>query len=383
MRPLEHNVAQLMRALVMPHTESESGSLANLCRSIACWDDVFSSAVEHGILPSVWLRLREMTDCIPSDVLERARREFERNAFHCMTNAEELLEVLDAFRTASIQAMPFKGIILGATAYGDMTRRNAGDIDLLIHHCDLQNATAILKQRGYQLITRTLEDGSPENQHYFEYHFERPSDGMVLELRWKLELTQPRYRCNLGLDWAWDQRRIVKLAGAEVPGLDPAKNVLVLCMHGSKHRWSRLMWICDVARAIESEPDLNWSALCNEARRVGLFRPLALGAMLANRMAGTAVPQDMLKRFERIGAMRTLAGFLLEHLVSEPGRLPAGLIPYNIRLLGFRDRSATLLSLNLLIPNSQDRELIKLPKSLDALYYIVRPIRILLDRSGR
>jgi hypothetical protein len=383
MRPLDYNAGQLLRALARPQTYVGADSIAMLSQDISCWDEVLRGATEHGILPALYCRLAENTCFVPSDVLDRARREFERNAFHCMTNAEELLQVLSAFEKAGIEVMPFKGVVLGASAYGDMTHRIAGDIDLLIRHRDLQRASAMLRQRGYELTTKTLQDGSPEPQHYFEYHFERPSDGMVLELRWRLDLTQPRYRFELGLDWAWDQRRTIKLAGAEVPSLSPVKNILVLCMHGSKHWWSRLMWVCDVAQALKTERDIDWLALCGEAARVGLFRPLALGVMLATRLCGTVVPEEVLNRFERIRSMRVMATFLSEHLIAEPGRLPAGRIPYNVQLLGFRDRTAALLSLSFLRPNPQDRALIRLPKSLDALYYLVRPIRILLDRTGR
>ena len=383
MRPLDHNVAQLLRALATPHTHVGAASISTLSRDISCWDEVLRGAAEHGILPALYCRLAESTGFVPTDVYDRARREFERNAFHCMTNAEELLEVLSAFEKAGIDVMPFKGVVLGASAYGDMTHRIAGDIDLLIRHRDLQCASAILKQRGYELTTKTLQDGSPEPQHYFEYHFERTSDGMVLELRWRLDLTQPRYRFELGLDWAWDQRRTMKLAGADVPSLSPVKNLLVLCMHGSKHRWSRLMWVCDVAQTLQTDLDIDWLAVCDEAARVGLFNSLALGVMLATRMCGTVVPTEVLKRFERVRSMRVIATFLSEHLIAEPGKLPAGRIPYNIQLLGFRDRAAALLSVSFLRPNPQDRALIRLPKSLDALYYLVRPIRILLDRSGR
>ena len=71
------------------------------------------------------------------ETLELARIEFEHNAFHCLTNAAELLEVLNAFEKAGIAAMPFKGVVLGAAAYGDMTARTAGDLDLLIYYRDL------------------------------------------------------------------------------------------------------------------------------------------------------------------------------------------------------------------------------------------------------
>jgi len=54
-------------------------------------------ARKHGILPLLYPRLIENHESIPPDALLQAKREFERNAFHCMTNAEELLQVLGAY----------------------------------------------------------------------------------------------------------------------------------------------------------------------------------------------------------------------------------------------------------------------------------------------
>ena len=271
---------------------------------------------------------------IPPDALKLARSEFERNAFHCIANAAELLEVLNEFEKAGIAAIPFKGVVLGASAYGDITARTAGDIDVLIYYRDLLRATRILKERGYELKTKVLEDGSPEAVNYFEYHFQRANDGMVLELRWRLELTQPRYRHDLGMDWVWPRRRTVKLAGADVPDFDAVAELLMLCMHGSKHVWSRLIWICDVAKLLESEPALDWDSALREAKRVGLWRCLALGVLLAHRVAGAQVPDEVLRRFEKDRTARKLAEALEKNVLEDPGRIPEGRVPYDIRLLG-------------------------------------------------
>ena len=109
---------------------------------------------------------------------------------------------------------------------------------------------------------------------------------MVLELRWRLELTQPRFKRNLGMDWVWPRRRTAMLAGAEVPDMSPEITLLMLCMHGSKHVWSRLIWICDVAQLLVSSPDLDWKEVTREANQSGLWRSLALGVLLAHRFAG-------------------------------------------------------------------------------------------------
>jgi len=383
MRPLAHNVAELLRAGAKPRNAENAATFARLATGMGSWENLIHGAVEHGILPMLYSRMIEIPEVIPSETLQLAKREFERNAFHCMTNAEELLHVLCAFDEAQIATVPFKGVVLAASAYGDLTMRTAGDIDLLIHYRDLQRATEILKQRGYELKTKTMQDGSPEAKDYFEFHFERESDGMVLELRWKLELTQPRYGYDLGLDWVWDRRRSLKLAGAEVPNLDPVSSLLVLCIHGNKHGWSRWMWICDVARLIESEPRLDWELAHREARRVGLERCLALGVLLARRGASAPLPPDVLAQFESEQDMSKLADFLAENILENPGAMPEGRMPYHLRILGTRDRNRNLFSMSILQPNERDRATIKLPKSLELLYYVIRPIRVLFDRTGR
>ncbi|MGC1424196.1 MAG: nucleotidyltransferase family protein [Terracidiphilus sp.] len=383
MTAMDRNSADLLRTVVLWHGERRGPTVAEIAGKITRWKDPIMGARQHGVLPMLYSELVANSAVVPAEALEFARFEFERNAFHCVANAAELLQVLNEFEKAGIAAMPFKGVVLGASAYGDMTARTAGDLDVLIYYRDLLPATRILKARGYELKTKVLEDGSPEAENYFEYHFERADDGMVLELRWKLELTQPRYRHELGMDWVWPRRRTVKLAGADVASFDAVSDLLMLCMHGSKHVWSRLVWICDVAKRLESEPALDWNFARQEAKRVGLWRCLALGVLLARRVAGAKVPADVLKGFEGDPWARNLAEFLEEHILKEPARMPAGWLPYNLQILGFRDRARVVLSPGILRPGARDRAVVKLPKALEPLYYVIRPLRILLDRTAR
>ena len=372
----------LLRSIVAPNRDPQPEDVSALLSQTTDWEEVLSAASLHGVSQSLCSRLSQFSEQIPDEIVQTLRAEYERNAFHCLTNAAELHALLNAFQESGIRVMPFKGVTLAASAYGDISARNAGDLDLLVSESDIQGATEILKGRGYVLSTPAGEDGKPVQEHYYELHFDRPTDGMVVELRWRLELTQ-RFSAILGLDWVWPSRKQVNLAGRDVPCFDPVRNLLMLCMHGSKHRWSRLMWVCDVARAVGSEPGLDWDAVLAEAQRTGLVRPLALGVILANRLADARVPGPVLRRLEKDRSMRSMAEFFSEHLLSEPERIPAGRVPYNVQLLGSRDRLGTVLSRGFLAPNAQDRAFVKLPRSLDVLYYLVRPIRILMDRSGR
>jgi hypothetical protein len=371
---------ELLRSIVRSCSAEQ---LRLLAAKVANWDSLLELAEEHCVLPMLFLRLAYMGQAVPPFVQKRLRTEYDRNMFHSLANAAELIAVLKALEDEMIPAMPFKGVVLGASIYHDLTTRPAGDLDLLINYRDLVRATTVVLERGYKLKTPVCADGTPAQLDYYEYHFERQADGRVLELRWRLELTVPRFKRDLGMDWVWPRRRTTMLAGAEVPDMSPEITLLMLCMHGSKHVWSRLIWICDVAQLLASSPGLDWNEVTSEAKKVGLRRSLALGILLAHRVAGAAVPQTVLRRFEADTSARLLAQHIQDNLFDAPGSTPSGCLPYSIQLLDFRDRVGLLLSTNFLRPNERDRAAFPLPKSLHALYYLIRPVRILWDRSAR
>jgi hypothetical protein len=381
--PIDPETRGILKAIVQCSFHGDGKRLENLAGKISDWNSLIAPARQHRVVPLLYARLMETDAPVPPEIRELLRIDYDRNAFRSLANASELVSILKRFDQQGIPAMPFKGVVLAASVYKSLTIRPAGDLDLLIFERDLKRATALLLECGYELQTEAHEDGSPSIENYYEYHFERPSDGMVLELRWRLELTQPRYRHNLGMDWVWPRRQTVSLAGVDVPNLDLERSLLMLCMHASKHAWSRLIWICDVAQLLKEKSDLDWNAVTREAKRVGLFRSLALGVLLARRVCGAPVPAKILRRFESNRDANNLAAYFEEAVLDEAGKLPRSHLAYNFRLLDFRDRVRVLLSTNFARPNERDREILLLPKALHLLYYLVRPIRFLLHRSAR
>ena len=373
---------QLMTTVIRLPLERDKGRLAQLTAEVH-WDAVIALAKEHRLLPLLFSRFLESDLSTPPEVSELLRREYERNAFHSIANARELLSVLEEFEAQNISALPFKGVVLAASIYKNLTTRPAGDLDLLIFEQDVARASALLINRGYQLMTETRANGLPVTENYYEYHFERPADGMVLELRWRLEVAQPRFRHNLGMEWLWPKRRAANLAGVDVPDMDAESALLVLCMHGSKHVWSRGIWVCDVAQLIAAEPGLDWQSATQEAKRVGLWRCVALGALLAHRMCGAYIPTRTLRDFESDARARKLADYFQKYLFARPGMTPEDAVPYSVQLLGAKDQLRFLISPDFLRPNARDRAAIALPKPLHFFYYFIRPIRLLLDRSAR
>lgn len=372
---------RLLRAIARQSADKEC--IVALAERVSDWSAVADLAAKHKVAPMVYLSLAASGASVPPEAQARLRADYESNALHNLVNASELVAVLADFNREGIEAIPFKGIVLGASVYGNPMARHGGDIDVLIRQRDLLRATELLEARGYTRKLPTEAGDAPPAGYDHEYTFFRAADGVVLELRWQFDLVHARFHCDLGLDWVWPDRRSAVLGGAEIPDLSRESTLLVLCMHGSWHTWSRLVWICDVAQLLAVAPDLNWKIAMRDAKRLGLWRALALGVLLAHRVCGAAVPPAILRKLESVGTARRLAKHFEENLFESPGVGPVGRVPYNLQLLDFPDRLRLFFSGDILRPNENDRALVALPPWLDPLYYLIRPFRVLRDRSAR
>lgn len=373
----------LLLAIARPKLDADA--IRSGAEKIEDWERFLRLTQAHRMAPMAFRGLENAAAQVPQAILQRLAAEYERNLCQSVLNASELLKVLDAFGRAQIRAIPFKGIVLAASVYKEPGVRACGDLDLLIRHQDLERATAILLERGFQRLATDPQftPATPEctNENHEEI-LVRGRDNAIIELRWKLDFVFGRYARGLNLEWAWADRHSVRVTGTDVPDMSPERKLLTLCMHGSRHVWSRLLWICDIAHLVLSATALDWESVAQEARALGLWRPLALGVLLANRMLGTPTDCPLLFSIQQDNTVLKLTKHFEENLLVAPGMGPAGRIPYNVLLLDSRERLRLLFSSSLLRPNELDRAAIPFAGP-QPLYYLVRPIRLLLDRSSR
>src|SRR5207249_1097507 len=112
-----------------------------------------------------------------------------RNARRNLYMLRALLEILDLFEQHGIRAIPFKGPLLAAQAYGGVALRCFLDLDILIQPNELERARSLLVSRGY----RADAAGNIPKQALLRYGYEcslRRDDGVLVELQWRL---WPRY----------------------------------------------------------------------------------------------------------------------------------------------------------------------------------------------
>src|SRR5262249_34123103 len=150
--------------------------------------------------------------------------------------------------------------------YGNLGLREFGDLDLLLRAADLARARRLLRTRGYR-PQYPLSPG--QERAYLRSLCQLPfvrDDGVVVELH--SALTPRAFHFPLSLVELWHRRITLAVAGKPVAAPSPEDLLLILCMHGAKHLWKYLGWVCDVAEVLRAHPAVDWDVLRGQARRL-------------------------------------------------------------------------------------------------------------------
>jgi hypothetical protein len=197
-----------------------------------------------------------------------------------------------------------------------------------------------------------------------------------VDLQWMIADSQFSFQLDHE-DW---QARLapVSLAGSSVLSFSPEVMLLILCVHGSKHRWTRLQWVCDVAELLRAHPDMDWeSVLGRLARQLGAQRMLTLGIVLAHDLLGTTLSVEELKRLTQDEVAESLVRQLRSQLFLEGGGVHDSGEP-SAFYLKLRERwwDKAKYAMYLCVkrkPVAKARGSGPLPVSLTCLYYLLWP----------
>jgi hypothetical protein len=280
------------------------------------WAYVTRMALRHGVLPLLYWNLNKACqDSVPANTFQELRTNFFQISARNLSLAGELLKVLQQLKEHGITAIPFKGPTLAVLAYGHLSLRQFGDLDIFVPKRDLPRATEVLLSHGYQARNQPNQE-HPRDPLAEKYHTFVRKDGLVgIDLQWMIAGGQFSFQLDHE-DW---QARLtpVPLAGSAVLSFPPEVMLLILCVHGSKHRWTRLQWVCDVAELLRAHPQMDWERVLGLASQVAGQRMLGLGIVLAHDLIGTVLSAEELKRFTQDKVTESLVRELRTQLFLE------------------------------------------------------------------
>ena len=341
------------------------------------WEYVFQLARRHSIVPLVYVQLKQhRSDLVPQQVLAKFRKHYFENSARNTVLTAELCRLISLFNEAGIDVIPYKGPVLALLAYGNIALRRFVDLDVIVKKSDVLKAREILLNDGYtpaKSLSLNQQDLLLRTQHNMQ--FSRDNRQLIVELHW--EVAPHLFASTVNGERLWQNLITIDLNGTQIKTFTAEDLLFSLCVHGSRHLWERLGWICDVAELI-ARRSLDWATLLERAASADTERMFLLGVHLAERLLDARLPAEVKQRCDSDPRLSTLADNIVEHLFNGPTHVPATsreIFKYNISVRKTLSARARYL-LYMFRPTDSDLSSRSLPSSLSFAYYLTRPFRL-------
>jgi Uncharacterised nucleotidyltransferase len=364
------------RTRIAPETEAE---IRRLLAGSLDWEFLISESLENSVTPLFYRQLRAVAwDRVPAAHQEKLNEIAKSLAVRAMFLTAELLRLLDVFETKGVRAIPYKGPVLAAQAYGDFALREFEDLDLILRQQDMPAAHEVVLSFGYK----------PKHEWIFaedaakalvpgEYNYRDVPRNAMIELH--TERTLRHFPVKANVEGFLHKLVPVRIAERDVMTFAPEDLLTMLCIHGSKDFWERLSWIDDVSELVQSQARFDWARAWEFADAQRARRIVRLGLALAVALFETPLPEEVTAALKADGVATKVAETIARRLVQRPFQTLSGTGRFKFRRQTQEGvargwRYATRLAV---VPAEEDWEMVRLPPTLAPLYVALRPIRLL------
>jgi hypothetical protein len=318
--------AQLLLCCASTQMEADNAEeIIRLLKKDIDWNYLLDLASGHNCVPLLYRSLEAVSSAVvPETIRAELKKQIQVNIQGNLYLTRELLHLLALFKQHGIQVLPYKGPVLAASVYGDLALRPSNDLDILVHERDILQAMDLLISCGYEILrpsivadeekslqsflVRKLVKNSPWAYQLVLWHPERQ---VVVELHWRIT---PKYIFPNSSEQLWEDLKPIPLGEVTVYSFAPENLLWFLCVHGTKHQWKRLIWLCDIAELIHAYPNLNWGRVATQASKLGVERRVHLGLLLANCLLKVPLPETMDKKIMIVPHIKDLAQQVMESI---------------------------------------------------------------------
>ncbi|MGH9770252.1 MAG: nucleotidyltransferase domain-containing protein [Candidatus Acidiferrales bacterium] len=343
------------------------------------WERLFSDAAEHSLMPLLDRHLHEIMPAALTPPQNRRWKEaIHANAVRCLRLTASLMEALGEFSLRSIPAIPYKGPVLAAQAYGDVALRAFDDVDVILRQKDMPRAHDAMCRLGYRpRFPPDLEPGVSGALVPGEYKYYSEARDVIVELH--TEKTLRHFPVEPDLDDFLERRVAVAMSGHELRTFAPEDALIALSIHGAKDFWGRMSWITDIAELIQSHPQLDWDRVATRGESLRAQRMLHLGLILAASLLDAPLPEDVVRAIKGDEIAGRVAKELEQKLLTDGQRPWSASARFRFRarmltnpIAGWRYAARLAVA-----PAEEDWQMLRLPAPLAPLYFFLRPLRLL------
>jgi hypothetical protein len=366
-----------------------SAEFSQIPRESIQWRDVITLAQHNQIVPLVYTKLANCGTDIPAEVLQTLAAETNAIVGWNLKLAGELLSLLSLLHANGIKAVPFKGPPLVCGLYGGLKLRQCRDLDIFVDHAQLSDTVRLLETVGYQLDFLYQDVVGSDNPagHHKDVLLVNPVNRVNLDIHWAS--CEPDFDKDLSASDFWSFGTTIPMLGEPVPIPKPENLLVLLVIHGSRHHWNSLKLLCDIARLLTVNPNLDLGEVAGKLPGLWKTRMLLIPLALANSLWNVPLPSWVLKLIKSDDTVREQATAITERLFAVATDNPSALKKAAATLISQQslqlssssaaDRLRTLAQVlkRLVFPNKVDKQFSKLPARWMPLYFLIRPVRLI------
>ena len=286
------------------------------------WPHLLEMAEYHRLTPILARATRNYPkpDAVNATLAAAARENTQQN----LVFFSHTVRIGAALDREGIDALAIKGPVLAYQLHGDLSLRVCSDVDVLVRAEQFARAARALCALGYT-TDASLDEASLQAHLRFHHDlaFEH-ADGTLIELH--ANIAQPHYSYRTDLDRWFERAQTVAVSGHHIRTPCSEHALVLAIVHGTKHAWSRLDLLADVAAIARRR--LDWKDVLSQIDRMGARRAATLAGILLRDVLDLPSP---LLTDHRIG--RRFSGRVKSRML-----FPADPTYWETRLFDFRVR---------------------------------------------
>jgi hypothetical protein len=361
-----------------------AGRIRELAGQYMDWEAFLRLSALHKVFPLVRSTLDKICrDSVPQDILGRLSLwclgNGARNALLC----RQLENVTDLLEREGIPSVSFKGPVLAAMAYGDVSLRIFSDLDILVSKGDALKTRDLLSQIGFRPdldLPFGMAGAYLEHENFFRL---TGNDGVtVIDLHW--ELTGKYSAVPLFLEDVKTHLTDFRLSGKTVKSLGREILLLYLCVHNASHGWDNLEFPASMAGLIKRHGGFDGRKLIRLSEKIRAVRMTLSGLYVVERLFGIRLPSSVKDAIIRDRFVAVTGERIIKKLMEPDGTETA--LPWSWRFgashLRTRDSYSDALVHGLrLIFRPTVKEWIHFPSTprMTLYYPVLRPVRLALE----
>lgn len=333
-------------------------------------------AYAHAVFPLLYKTLYKL---FPHHTLiEEIKPYYLAHVQYNMAMTTALSKIVSKFKEANIPVLHLKGPILSQQLYNDIGSRQFGDLDILIKKENLKDVLQLLEEAHYNpeiILQQETREVFFNAVNVLGFH--HASSHTRIEVHW--ELLSKNYAIEWDTSLLWKASQTVSINNHSFNTLTKEHTLLYLCLHGSKHLFERLLWVCDIDRILRTQQNIQWVKVQQEAKSLGIMRMLFIGLSLSHTLFQTPLPteikEELLKDRDVEKIVNTIIHFNLYDGFKKKKGYQSFRLLYRMREKQ-KDKLRFLYSA-LFSTKFDDFKMVQLPSYLAFFYPIVRLVRLI------